>query len=397
MLKNKFFSAFLLVYLLYEPIMYSIMELTGQVSESGQMRLLVLVLSALAWVFYLPVFKTKDLILWVVMLLFGIAFYGTSIFEVSSNSQYNSHFLRWASTCVSFVALGLTLRRKDDSSFSFLLTLIPVFTVVLTFVIAKWAISGATDYSQYTTESGLTYQSVSYYMALFLGLNSYYLLSSWKKEKSRKLMNILAFITMLFNVLVCFMSGGRGGAILLLVYLFVLVYELSSSIKINRLFLIFFFALSAGVFLLLSERFNLTQTAGFSRTFSYLENDNRTLLWRECASHISESPIFGHGIGSDFYVFGYYSHNIVLDFLLETGIVGTILLFAVFIKVFIELFKQKSVNRCYLLPFMLFLYALVFNCFSGYWVSTQYHWFALGFAYYGLFSASNRESDNLSY
>ncbi len=366
--------------------MYSYMELTGRISETGQMRSFVLALTLIAWLFYLPLFRTKDTLLWVSIVVFGVCFYGTSLFQTSSNSMYNSHFLRWASTCLSFVALGLCLSRVPEHVVSKIISIIPLFTGILTVVISNWAINGISVNSQYTTDSGFTYQSISYYMALFFGLNSCYLLTSFKKKTSNRVVAIYTIVIMIINTLVCLMSGGRGGAILLIVYFILFIRELSTFRKVNRLTTIVGFIFAVCVFLLVSDEFNLTETAGFSRTFSYLESDNRTELWRDCASRISEAPIFGHGLGSDFFIFGYYTHNIIIDFLVETGIVGTIILLFVFTKVITILFKEYRNNNIYLLPILLSVYAIVLNSFSAYWVSTQYHWLALGFVSSSLFS-----------
>ncbi|NLT49154.1 MAG: O-antigen ligase family protein [Clostridiales bacterium] len=99
---------------------------------------------------------------------------------------------------------------------------------------------------------------------------------------------------------------------------------------------------------------------------------NRDTNWDAAIRRFCEKPLLGHGLGG-YYIEGYsypgsgtYAHNVILELLSETGILGIILLTIPLIKSgrnysFRKLVAQRTRNGAALLPVMLtlFLQALV--------------------------------------
>lgn len=78
----------------------------------------------------------------------------------------------------------------------------------------------------------------------------------------------------------------------------------------------------------------------------------RLEIWSYVLEHISEAPVFGHGFGSSRAVLSTFSgwsishtHNILLQALLEGGVIGVALLLAVFYFQTLELFARPAALR----------------------------------------------------
>lgn len=95
---------------------------------------------------------------------------------------------------------------------------------------------------------------------------------------------------------------------------------------------------------------------------------------RNAMAAFHERPVFGHGIGSIFYLVGNYSHNVFTDVLAETGVVGlliVILIMIVFLRKIKGLFAEGSLYRFLL---MVFICGIMLNLFSGYLWVNQHVW-----------------------
>ena len=96
------------------------------------------------------------------------------------------------------------------------------------------------------------------------------------------------------------------------------------------------------------------------------------------APHLPASLKF---LGSDFMTWGFYSHNIFVDFLAETGIIGFVLFVTLFIWIVKTLLKQCFIDEYYIFIMCIGLYGLVMVLFSGYWISMYQIWMLMGVAY----------------
>lgn len=159
---------------------------------------------------------------------------------------------------------------------------------------------------------------------------------------NKKLIKIVyVMITLLISGAV-FMTGSRAGMIaLFLCYGFVF----AENIKLKNIFigLISIVSLAMIVFAFLPD--GITQ-----RMFnvSYLEtNQTRLLDWKYGIEAFLDRPIFGYGILEsqnvlqNYYNYGKAVHNTYLTFLIHFGIVGSLLIAVIFLKIFIKIYKSK--------------------------------------------------------
>lgn len=80
-------------------------------------------------------------------------------------------------------------------------------------------------------------------------------------------------------------------------------------------------------------------------------NQGRVAIWSEAVEDISERPFFGYGIGNyplavkptAEYREPIYAHNLFLDIASETGLVGAVSFFLVFLSVFLKFLKRRTV------------------------------------------------------
>lgn len=318
--------------------------------------------------------------LFIYLLLFGFLYYATSLYYGIPNKYYTGHFLRWGASCVPALLMGVTISfyREREKIISYLPVAIITFVPVIAFISLK----GARKFGQFVDEqSGLSYQLISYYMAQFFAISCYYLFISSDKRQF-KILNWVMFVMMAIAGVICVISGGRGGFVLLCVYIVFLLHIINRNGTISKSNLFVLIFVSAILFVVLADYFDLWNYAGFKRVIHPMaQNTGRKDDWMEVLGYFFSSPLYGNGLGSDYYTWGFYSHNIIVDFLAETGLIGLVFFCGVFYWMEKSIYKQIKSNDFYVFIMIITLYGLVMNCFSGYWISTWQNWFAFGVAF----------------
>jgi O-antigen ligase len=187
---------------------------------------------------------------------------------------------------------------------------------------------------------------------------------------------------MFIQMACCAMSGGRGGVALLAVYVVMSLYyakklQILNNSKITIICVLGFLAATY-----VYNVFDLSHSEGLLRVINAAEDGNVTREdWTHAYPFFLKSPWFGYGPGANFYNIGFYSHGVFSDFYFENGIIGGSILLYFYIHVIRKCLKLMRVDAIYILFMLVFAYALVFNLFSGFYVSTQLNWMALGVAY----------------
>ena len=131
---------------------------------------------------------------------------------------------------------------------------------------------------------------------------------------------------------------------------------------------------------ILADYLGVFDSAGFMRSSNLVNDEDRFELWREYLPYIEKYLLFGWGLGGDYFTWGFYSHNIFIDFLLETGLVGTAILCCTFYLIYKRLFRLTALNEVYIIVIIFFIYGIVMNMFSGYWITTSTNWLSFGIA-----------------
>ena len=103
-----------------------------------------------------------------------------------------------------------------------------------------------------------------------------------------------------------------------------------------------------------------------------LSNEGRILLWQSAWEQIKMYPIFGKRFLTPFA--SSYSHNLILDSLMATGILGTILFLIYLFSTFYLFFKLPFIIKIkYLLIWTIFLAVLLLSMVSGgIWVASDF-------------------------
>jgi len=184
-------------------------------------------------------------------------------------------------------------------------------------------------------------------------------------SKNNKIIRILYNIGIL---LICsvpfFLGSSRGALIALLFTVFILIIMNSSGNKINIVLfiaLILFFSLSVSSYLgsNLFDRVLAIQSDYDSGSSSAI----RVEIWKTSFYQFVNNPIFGNSLESDFR--GYKPHNIFLEVLVTTGIIGFlpfIYLIYTTIRKSLLLLKIKS-SASYMS--LIFIFTLIVSNFSG--------------------------------
>lgn len=202
--------------------------------------------------------------------------------------------------------------------------------------------------------------------------------------------NIVAFA--LGSLLLLFL-GNRGSLLCLGVYVIFSIL-LSGRLKHPILFLVFAtaFMLSLFSFGLLDYLYNLAEKYGFSvRIFQKLENGEittstgRDRIYARVMEQIKMHPLLGLGIFSDQRVAGgLYAHNILLEFMINYGVVIGVGLLVVVLRLFVNGFlylrktKQFEALDFYTSVFFSCCFKLIL---SNSYLLEPYFFFAMGFAY----------------
>ena len=163
---------------------------------------------------------------------FPILFIFFYIFDKATNTYINqsvslTQFLSsmsYATSGIYIATFSYRYHRIKPLLKSFNIVMI-IQTIAITVSIPNIIMSGIADF-------GLgSYQTLSYFSAFAFGINLYNILSSDNQLKFKfqktKLYNAISILMLLIQITGVFISGGRGGAILLFVNTFVLFYVLS--------------------------------------------------------------------------------------------------------------------------------------------------------------------------
>lgn len=373
-MRDKLFQIFFCIYIFWGPLACVVLGQQGLSMNGNIMRILLIIIFVLSFFFYLRNGRLhSDKKIWIILVIFGACFYSTRFFY-GDNADYQGQFLRWGADCISACLIGITLMKQSD--FSYIHKILPIVCIILTPFFVQGTLTNAVDQPTMHLDSGMSYQSVAYYLAVLFCMSSYYALAF--KDSTKKIIWFLLILCLPIQAVTCCMSGGRGGLVLFCVYLVVMAYVMLKFIKVSKVKILLGSIIGVVLFSYVANRFNLWDSAGFQRSSGLLNDNDRFELWKPIWRYIENNSYLGYGLGGDYFTFGFYTHNIFIDFLLETGIIGTIILIVFFFKVYKNIFIHCWSDDIFILLMIISIYGLVMNLFSGYWITTYSHWLAIG-------------------
>ena len=236
---------------------------------------------------------------------------------------------------------------------------------------------------RYTSFMFFAYITIPHVMALFY---------DFYKRK-----NLLSVVFAILGTLVVLTQGTRGAVICIVVYLAIILWDRVLNMKLWLRLLIF----SLIVLLIVSIiRFNLVELIALAlrnyaynmglstRVFdsilqaNYINDSGRSQIYSEILSTVSKGGIWGYGLTSDTYLFSTYSHNFVLELIVEFGfIIGSIIALITIIVFSLGMYKSSKRNINLNPVFaMFFCLGFVKLFMSGTYLTEPWFFFLIGFS-----------------
>lgn len=292
------------------------------------------------------------------------------------------YFLLWPFTGILMgIYIGEYIRFK--SFVKSLEVIMLIFTISAAIIIYSVLFNGVR-----ASLGGATYQYAGYVIAFAYGINIYFIFRGRNIKRFRftniALYKILSRGLLIVQIIGVIATGARGPMILLIIYTF---YLLITSIKKynNLLKLIVFILITLFILALFWKKlmtFPLFANS-WNRVFAYLSPEGlnwdgtsgRGKIYKEAITRIKMSPLYGYGIFGMFTVLGYYPHNIMLEILLQGGVIYFTMFAIIFIRLLKELRKKIEKNKEFNITIILLLYPLVILMFSGTYLNNASIWF----------------------
>ena len=239
---------------------------------------------------------------------------------------------------------------------------------------------------------GGTSQALSYYSAFAFSINLFFLLfgkgiNRFSIFQTQKF--FFVGLTLLpVQVISCFIGGGRGAAVLMIASLFLFVFFIykKKKMRIFNYLTIGLLSVIVGLFSLPSKYSNLLSN-GYERAFSYIneegeldvtETSNRDIIYKKAMDAICVSPLIGYGLFAYTDVLGCYPHNMLLDVLMQGGVLYGIFFFFVVFLLIAWLYMSSFLNSNVMPLWLFFLYSFVDLSFSGSYMRNPLFWFLIG-------------------
>ena len=243
---------------------------------------------------------------------------------------------------------------------------------------------------------GLDYQRISYLAAFAYCLNLYLILYGSNHNRFifcySKTYKVLSILLLILQTAIVFISGGRGGFILLLISTFVLIY-LKLKVGFNyklfikglllaTLFMFLFFRSAPPELLEVIEKGNKRLFAYFTPYgINFSETSGRDIYYAKAVEVVKDRPINGYGIFGYVDRTGDYPHNLILEILLQGGIFLLFIWIVIFTKFYKKVKYLISTDSTNMIIIPLFIYPLVELLFSGSYLLSPLYWFVLSYVF----------------
>ena len=397
---SKIQVLFLIVALFGNIFFFSFYALTGRVyygasSDNTYMSFMMIVdiVPLLLFLRYLGVNKSKKNVGSIVLAMAFILI----ILLIEARLDFSYPLIKAFLSYSIPAALVGVLIAKYDAGDSFAKWLEPMMIMLTLVGIRSMSIILQTSYYE-LRNAGIGAQSLSYHCGFAFALNLYFLLfgdehrDRFNYAKS-KFYQFIAIALLVVQVIVSLSTGGRGGFVLIVIStlaLFSMKAIRRGGSMIKTLFLFFLMTIMAVIAIeFMPEDISNAVGLGSERTFSYLtkegidmsETSNRDDVYGRAIIDFAKQPIFGYGLlmkGS--FIEGSWPHNIVLEVLLQGGIIYLLLFVFVIIRLVRKLrIMIKTGHKLYIIPLVLYPFTML--CFSGSYITTGLFWFVLSYVF----------------
>lgn len=305
----------------------------------------------------------NELVVWLVILVLTISY----VLNGSSEELARTHFLRYLCLSIPSAVIGLEYSRKNVEDMTVFLQMA---MLLLTFgfgaMILYSKINGVKlTYYQTTSYSlGFAY-AINLLFRLFPFSGGVYCVKRWKLFNFRG-SNFFYNILLLLQILLCLVSGGRGGFVLILVSTIVIFYfylRLKGK-RVKWKSLILYIICFVPLLCFLPQPIKDVIMQGGERVFSYWtssgidisETSGRDVVYEYSLELIAQRPWCGYGIWAYFdKTGGTYPHNLFLEFLLQRGILFLLLMLYILFRggqKYVTMVKEEN-KHLLILPLVL--------------------------------------------
>lgn len=377
----------------FDELFYCTAIVRGFTVESGMKQYEAMLLAAIGYLMLVYDLLHKRIrkrehqtlvVLFAILLLYML----TPLFYSDTIEKHKAYMLVYGSECIPAAIIGMRLSKstnlhKVNKLLPFVV--LPISLLIGTIGLAAAMMGTTVGGASYQEggDTGLNYQSLSYFMAFSYTYALYYVFYGNKADGNKNIViRISMVVDMLFCAAVCLTGGGRGGFVYIVVIsVFMAFYYLKSSKKHRGHAILILLILAVVGFFVVSS-LGIMQSAGMGRITGNLTEDNsRKELYQSAFEAFLSSPIIGCGVGSIWWTVGFYCHNMILDLLAETGLIGTIFLLSIVWRSFVKLYKLSSSDKIFIFLFLV-MAGNLFNCmFSGYYIAAIKLYFVCSFVH----------------
>lgn len=172
--------------------------------------------------------------------------------------------------------------------------------------------------------------------------------------KSKRLLVKIALLFAVFSLgVLVLLTGSRKSLAFVLIGIVLIVFANYRKAKIGKKFFAFLVMMallavvysvigSLPMFATINERLNLLFEGFFGGKSNYSSDEFRKMMIEEGLVAFYEKPIFGHGAGYSYVLFGTYSHNNFVELLMNYGLVGFVLYYGMYAVLVIKLLAQVN-------------------------------------------------------
>lgn len=319
------------------------------------------------------------------IICFGISVAGNGISEIKTN--FFEYFILWSVPAI-YSAVYINAKNMFKSMVKWFEIVMILGTIAIGISILNSFFKGV----RYTSLGGATYQCASYISAFTYGINLYFIFYGKDQERFKftktvlySIINKILLIIQLFGVMV---TGGRGGAVLVLIYTIYISVNVFKERKVSNLskYILYMIVLFMFAFILqgLFSDNNLFKNS-IQRITSYISKDGidwdgtsgRDVIFKEAIELIKSSPILGYGLYGFLDLFPMYPHNIFLELMLNGGLIYTLLSIIIFVITISKYRKISKLDKRNRFIMILLLYPLTDLMFSGSYMRSGPFWFVM--------------------
>ena len=235
---------------------------------------------------------------------------------------------------------------------------------------------------------GANYQQAGYIFAFSFGINLFLIIfgKNFKRFRysSTNWYSNASKIFLILQIIGVIISGARGAMVLIIVYsIFISIKLIRHPSSLIKLFVIISSVIIV-IYLNWPKLIKIPIIAkSWGRVFAYITRDGinwagtsgRDILYGDAIILIKQSPLFGHGFFGYWDKLGFSPHNIILEVLLQGGIIYLMFFLLAMIFLVRKVYKLGKKDTYYEAYSILLIYPLVMLMFSGSYIYNNVLWF----------------------